>query len=187
MIFSAGTLAAIRSGVVTLAFRRWSTPRVKAGSTQRTSIGVIAFDSVDEVSTISEDDAKAAGFGSAAELFGVVDRTAHGPTLYRVALRYAGEDPRIALRRNDDLTEDDVSDLRRRFSRMDARGPWTEATLRIIADNPGVVSTELARALGTGRAPFKQRVRKLKELGLTESLEVGYRLSPRGVALTKLL
>jgi hypothetical protein len=29
-------------------------------------------------------------------------------------------------------------------------------------------------------APFKRRVRQLKELGLTESLEVGYRLSPRG-------
>jgi hypothetical protein len=27
---------------------------------------------------------------------------------------------------------------------------------------------------------FKTNVRKLKELGLTESLEVGYRLSPRG-------
>jgi hypothetical protein len=30
---------------------------------------------------------------------------------------------------------------------------------------------------------FKTDVRKLKGLGLTESLEVGYRLSPRGVAL----
>jgi hypothetical protein len=30
---------------------------------------------------------------------------------------------------------------------------------------------------------FKRDVRKLKELGLTESLEVGYRLSPRGAAL----
>ena len=29
---------------------------------------------------------------------------------------------------------------------------------------------------------FKRDVRKLKELGLTESLEIGYRLSPRGVA-----
>jgi hypothetical protein len=28
--------------------------------------------------------------------------------------------------------------------------------------------------------PFKLDVRKLKELGLTESLPVGYRLSPRG-------
>jgi hypothetical protein len=27
---------------------------------------------------------------------------------------------------------------------------------------------------------FKRRVRQLKELGLTESLETGYRLSPHG-------
>ena len=33
---------------------------------------------------------------------------------------------------------------------------------------------------GRERHPFKTDVRKLKELGLTESLEVGYRLSPRG-------
>ena len=31
--------------------------------------------------------------------------------------------------------------------------------------------------------PFKLNVRKLKALGLTESLEVGYRLSPRGKSL----
>ena len=30
---------------------------------------------------------------------------------------------------------------------------------------------------------FKRDVRRLKELGLTESLEVGYRLSPRGAAV----
>ena len=29
---------------------------------------------------------------------------------------------------------------------------------------------------------FKSNVRRLKALGLTESLEVGYRLSPRGQA-----
>jgi len=43
---------------------------------------------------------------------------------------------------------------------------------------PGVVSTELAPRLDLERLPFKQRVRRLKELGLTESLKVGYRLSP---------
>ena len=31
-------------------------------------------------------------------------------------------------------------------------------------------------------AAFKRDVRKLKELGLTRSLEVGYELSPRGRA-----
>jgi hypothetical protein len=30
-------------------------------------------------------------------------------------------------------------------------------------------------------------VRKLKELGLTESLTVGYRLSPRGAALLRVI
>jgi hypothetical protein len=37
--------------------------------------------------------------------------------------------------------------------------------------------------VGREKHPFKLDVRKLKELGLTESLEVGYRLSPRGRAV----
>jgi hypothetical protein len=40
----------------------------------------------------------------------------------------------------------------------------------------------LAERFGRERLPFKADVRKLKALGLTESLEVGYRLSPRGRA-----
>ena len=45
------------------------------------------------------------------------------------------------------------------------------------------MSTELAAMMGVDRPRFKQRVRRLKALGLTESLEVGYRLSPRGEAV----
>ena len=44
-------------------------------------------------------------------------------------------------------------------------------------------AADLAEAVGRERLPFKRDVRKLKELGLTESLETGYRLSPRGRAL----
>ncbi len=51
-----------------------------------------------------------------------------------------------------------------------------------IADRPGVVSTELAETLSWERADFKLHVRRLKGLGLTISLEVGYRISPRGAA-----
>ena len=36
------------------------------------------------------------------------------------------------------------------------------------------------RGVAAGSMPFKLDVRKLKELGLTESLRPGYRLSPRG-------
>ena len=42
--------------------------------------------------------------------------------------------------------------------------------------------TDLAAGFGRETLPFKNDVRKLKNLGLTESLEVGYRLSLRGEA-----
>ena len=45
----------------------------------------------------------------------------------------------------------------------------------------------LAASVGREKLPFKRDVRKLKELGLTESLRVGYRLSPRGKALLERL
>ncbi len=54
--------------------------------------------------------------------------------------------------------------------------------LRLIGDRPGVRAGDLAAELGRERLAFKADVRKLKALGLTESLEVGYRLSPRGRA-----
>ena len=62
--------------------------------------------------------------------------------------------------------------------------------LNLIASEPDNASVRLllARAyyhsaqLGRDTQPFKLDVRKLKNLGLTLSLEVGYRLSPRGEA-----
>ncbi|MGH2813602.1 MAG: hypothetical protein ACRDLC_00450, partial [Actinomycetota bacterium] len=93
---------------------------------------------------------------------------------------------REALRQADDLPEAEVAGLLARLGRLDraARdGPWTHLTLRLIGDRPGVRAAELAAAAGRERHPFKTDVRKLKELGLTESLEVGYRLSARGRAL----
>ncbi|GAA4487089.1 hypothetical protein GCM10023094_44880 [Rhodococcus olei] len=185
MIFTAATLDGIVAGVVTLAYRRWDRPRVRAGGSQRTRIGVVAFDAVDPVDPgdVADADARAAGFDSAAALLAFVDRKAHGPNLYRIRLRLAGPDPRAALREDTELTDDDLALLRRRMARMDANGPWTEATLRLIDARPAVVSTELAPAVGMDRPTFKQRVRRLKELGLTESLDIGYRISPRGRAV----
>ena len=72
-----------------------------------------------------------------------------------------------------------------RLARTDAASaaPWTGHYLQLIAGQPGVASTKLARQADVAVPMFKRRVRQLKELGLTESLEVGYRLSPRGLAL----
>ena len=66
MLFPPATLQAIADGKVTLAFRRWERPRVKAGGRQRTAIGVIAFDAVEAVDRddLDEADATAAGFAS---------------------------------------------------------------------------------------------------------------------------
>lgn len=58
-------------------------------------------------------------------------------------------------------------------------GPWTHETLRMIAEQPGVRAPDLATSVGRETRPFKIDVRKLKD---TESLPVGYRLSPRGRA-----
>ena len=54
-----------------------------------------------------------------------------------------------------------------------ARYPMLE-TLR------GYGLERLAEAMGWERQDFKLHVRRLKGLGLTLSLDVGYRLSPRG-------
>ncbi len=110
-------------------------------------------------------------------------------TLYRIDLRLAGPDPRVALRAADDLTEAELSALGAKLDRMDraAPQPWTRQVLRQIAQRPAVVSTELAADAGLPRDYFKIRVRRLKALGLTESLEIGYRLSPRGVAYLRWL
>ena len=59
-------------------------------------------------------------------------------------------------------------------------GPWTLAVLRLISERPATYSGVLAKKVDMDIPRFKPLVRKLKALGLTESLEVGYRLSPRG-------
>jgi hypothetical protein len=55
--------------------------------------------------------------------------------------------------------------------------------LDLIDRNPERRAPDLAARLGRQTAEFKRDVRKLKELGLTESLDIGYRLSPRGEAV----
>ena len=87
------------------------------------------------------------------------------------------------------LSAQDVADLGARLDRMDASaqvGPWTRRTLQLIAEQPGIVSTVLARQMGIERYAFKDLVYRLKRLGLTYSLEVGYSISPRGRAFLKL-
>ena len=184
MLFRQDVMRRIGEGEVTLAFRRWRRPTVKAGGTLRTRVGVLAIESVEVVDEdeVTDADARRAG----AESREAVLR--EGPQerpLYRIEFRLAGPDPRIALRERSNISPGERAEIDARLARLDAasrHGPWTRKVLELIAESPGTRAPDLAASLGRETAPFKADVRKLKELGLTESLQIGYRLSPRGRA-----
>ena len=184
MLFRQDVLRRIAEGDVTLAFRRWRRPTVKAGGTLRTRVGVLAIDSVEPVDEDQVTDADARRAGAADREALLAGLRAEG-RLYRVEFRLAGPDPRIALRERSDISPEERAEIDARLARLDAasrHGPWTAAVLELIAEQPATRAPDLAASLGRETAPFKADVRKLKELGLTESLLVGYRLSPRGRA-----
>ncbi|MFC7496494.1 MULTISPECIES: hypothetical protein [unclassified Nocardioides] len=177
----------VADGSVTLAFRRWRKPDVKVGSEFRTVAGVVRVDEVEVVdaAAITDEEAAAAGWPDADRLRRQLDKVTDVPTTYRVRLSWAGPDPRVALRESADLTDDDVAAIDARLDRLDrasGHGPWTMATLDVIRRRPHTRAPDLAVEMGRERDPFKIDVRKLKNLGLTRSFDVGYELSPRGLA-----
>jgi hypothetical protein len=177
MLLKVAVLEAIKAGEIGLVFRRWRKPTVKAGGTLNTAVGQLAIDEVAEVdpAAITDAEARLAGHPSADAL-----RAALGGegAVYRVQPRYLGDDPRKAMR-----TDTDLGDVLARLKRLDAKAPWTRTVLDLIEANPARRAGDLAAMLGQETLPFKLNVRKLKALGLTESLEVGYRLTPRGQAV----
>jgi len=175
MLFRRDTLDGIASGAVTLQFRRWKKPAATAGSTQLTQAGLIAIHAVDLVGedVLTDADARAAGFIDLAALR--AELTGRDGDLYRIALGPGGADPRVALRDEADLSDAEIAALLGRIDRE-----FVGAALALIAQFPGRRAPELAELLGLETAIFKPRVRVLKAKGLTESLAVGYRLSPRG-------
>lgn len=181
----------ILDGSVTVLFRRWRRPQVIAGRTYRTAAGRLVVDAVDVVdpAMLTDEEARPAGYAAAAELRAALRGDPADP-VYRLRLRpAAGPDPRDVLSAADDLDPDAADEIRRRLDRLDrasSHGPWTAATLDAIAANPGRRAGDLAAAAGRELRSFKTEVRKLKALGLTISLEVGYRLSPRGRAYLRL-
>jgi hypothetical protein len=192
MLFEARLRDGLADGSITVAFRRWQRPQVLAGRRYRTggryrmNMGdpLVEVERVDVVAPekITKADAKRAGFRSPEALLASLRGDASLP-LYRVRFKRVEEpDPRDVLSRS----VDDLAAVDARLARLDKAAfpeePWTVRILQTIADHPEVVSTELAEGLGLERFVFKRRVRSLKELGLTLSLTVGYRISPRGAA-----
>lgn len=187
MLFEQRLREGLRDGTITLAFRRWRRAQVVAGHHYRTGLGMVCAEAVDQVAIaeITEAQARAAGYPDVAALLGDLRGDPALP-LYRIGFRRLDQpDPRDELAATATLTDAEAASIGARLARMDAaskRGPWTAAILAQIAEKPAVSSVFLAEAMGWERPEFKVHVRRLKALGLTISLDVGYRLSPRGQA-----
>jgi hypothetical protein len=177
----------LHDGSITMAFRRWRRPQVVAGRQYRTGLSMVLAETVDIVTPaeITPEQAGDAGYPSIDALVSDLRGDPSLP-LYRIRFRpLDGPDPRDELAATATITDAEATAIAARLARMDAaskRGPWTRDVLEQIARQPGVVSTVLAAELDWERPDFKLHVRRLKELGLTISLDVGYRISPRGAA-----
>jgi hypothetical protein len=182
MLFKRADLDRIARGETDLALRRWKKPTVKMGGRLRTAIGELAIGKVEQIDAVSARDAKRAGFADVAAANAILRGDGE---LYRIEVGLAGADTRIALRKDDKLDAEALTEIAARLDRMDKSsrsGAWTRTTLALIAKHPGTRAPDLAASQDRETLAFKRDVRKLKELGLTESLEVGYRVSPRGKA-----
>ena len=191
MLFTSDALPGLADGTITLTFRTWTRAQAKVGGRYRTGGLLLEVIAVSQVSPaeITDADALRAGSSSGNALRERLKAQGHDGRVWRVEFRCVGEDDRIARRNDDALNPESLARLQARLKRMDdasSTGAWTEKTLQLIASEPGVVSTRLAQRMKMERQAFKINVRKLKELGLTESLEIGYRLSPLGEAFMKL-
>lgn len=182
--------AGLVSGEVTLTFRRWDKPHVRPGGRYRCHpIGVLQVDRIDRIrgADITAADARRAGFDSLPALMAYLGEHAAGPiapdtAVFRVELHHGGDGDRVEIALEDRLTPDDVATIQNKLARMDGRRPFTRDTLAIIRRRPRIAASKLAARLGRETLPFKTDVRKLKRLGLTQSFEVGYEISPRGRA-----
>jgi hypothetical protein len=190
MLFRQRFLDGIRAGSVTLAFRRWRRPSVRSGGTLLTPVGQLEIGSVSRVCEpeISLDEARSAGYPSREALMADLNRRSSGD-IYRIELLALRPDPRISLRESlpDEAEVARVLGQLNRLDRAASDGAWTLRVLDLIAQQPGVAARNLCALVDMGKDLFKLNVRKLKNMGLTESLGTGYRLSPRGDAIRNVL
>ena len=191
LLFKKPFHAGLVDGSIRLTFRRWDKPHVRTGGRYRCHpIGVLEVDDVRQVrvADITDLDAKLAGFATRDELVELVRTGPRGDTVtgdtlvYRVELHHGGDGDRVEIALDDKLAKDDVAAISEKLARMDRGAPWTSKTLALIAKHPRIAASKLAAKLGRETLPFKIDVRKLKKLGLTQSFEVGYEISPRGRA-----
>jgi hypothetical protein len=94
MLLRLDVLEAIRRGDITLQFRRWTRPTVKAGGTLKTRIGLLRIGAITDMrpEDVSEADAKRAGFADVPAFRRWLDTMKQGPLFQRIEVSFAGEE-----------------------------------------------------------------------------------------------
>jgi hypothetical protein len=188
LLFQKRFHSGIVDGAVRLTFRLWEKPHVKVGGRYRVHpIGVVEVNAVDRVTleTITEQEARDGGFASRDELLAYMEPVAKKPLapttpVFRVGFVHGGDGDRVATALETELTAETLAELVKRVERMEREGKWVRKVMELIHANQRVAASQLALKLKRETEPFKIDVRKLKKLGLTQSFEVGYEVSPRG-------
>ena len=176
----------IHAGKITRTYRRWKSRQVKQGGTyQLMRGGAVEVTRIDEIrsSNITNTAATKAGFLTADELLDYIDANSTGGTLYCIEFAYLQNFQKKGPNLNalQDEADWQALDLKLRKKDQNSKvGKWTTSTLALIGQNPGMPSAKLAPPLKREQRDLKKDIRKLKHLGLTISLESGYKLSDRG-------
>jgi hypothetical protein len=177
----------VAAGAITVTYRLWKSPKVKAGKLYQTGFGIARVDDVQVVpaALISRHDVAPTGCASVAairELAGehTKTRVTDDTLLTRVQFTFLGN-VHAPAKTAPTRTIDEITSKLARLDQKSPRGPWTMSVLQLIGEAPHVPARVLAAQLDWERLDFKAHVRKLKTLGLTISHEVGYQLSDFGM------
>ena len=188
MLFQSRFHEGIRRGDITCTIRIWQRPRVRVGGKYQLGRGSIQVDRIQEMEFdgLTPALARRSGFASVVELLKVAKHGA-GERVFLIEFHYI-DVPAKQPTKDDRADADTLEEIARKLEAMDRRAaaPWTRATLREIAKRPGARAADLAKTLERDRVELKRDIRRLKALALTISLEVGYRLSKRGLQIVAL-
>jgi hypothetical protein len=94
MLIKLDVLEKIKSGEITLQFRRWRRRTVRPGGTLKTRVGVLSIGAITSTRAeeVTEADARRAGFRDVAAFLGWLDTMKPGE-LDRIEVGYRGETP----------------------------------------------------------------------------------------------
>ena len=97
MLIKREVLEAIKAGQITLQFRRWTRPSVKAGGTLKTRVGLLRIGRIDEMrpEDVTAVDVRKAGFRDIADFRAWLNTMKQGPLFHRIEVSYIGEPPSV--------------------------------------------------------------------------------------------